>query len=142
MKRNFIGILSLVVMSLMINVPANAQQSAKAKVPFAFKVGSKQLPAGTYRISPAGANAIAIQNFDARTGALTTGRHESPRNTGAKLVFHCVAGQYFLAEIWRGSDSTGIVLPTSSQEKALRKEVQSASNQSNVSSEEVMIALN
>ena len=51
MKRNLIGTLSLVVMSLLLNVNgADAQSAAQANVPFAFNVGSSQLPAGSYRI--------------------------------------------------------------------------------------------
>jgi hypothetical protein len=141
MKRNLIGILSLVVMSLMLNATANAQAFAKADVPFAFKVGSAQLPAGTYQINAAGDTTVVIQNLKTSAGALSTIRHEYARETGAKLVFHRVAGQYFLSEIWRGAGSAGIVIPPSNQEKKLQREVQRASGQSKVG-EEVMIALN
>jgi hypothetical protein len=139
MKRNLIGILSLVVMSLMVNATgAYAQSGVKADVPFAFRVGSAQLPAGTYKINPTGDNAIAIQN--GRTSALSTVRRESPRNTGPKLVFHRLGSQYFLAEIWRGAGSTGMVLGRSKMEKQLEKELQLASGRSKVG-EEVLIAL-
>ena len=51
MKRNLIGILSLVAISLMLNATgAYAQSYAKANVPFDFKLGSAQLPAGTYEL--------------------------------------------------------------------------------------------
>jgi len=140
MKRNLIGILSLVVMSVMINTTANAQALAKADVPFAFKVGSAQLPAGTYEIKAANSNAVLIQNRMTSAAAASVIQHEYPRNTGAKLVFHRVAGQYFLAEIWRGSGSSGMLLPASKQEKNLRKELQAANGPSNAS-EDVMIAL-
>ena len=51
MKRNLITILSLVVMSMIFNVTgAYAQSFAKADVPFAFNVGTAQLPAGTYEV--------------------------------------------------------------------------------------------
>ncbi len=141
MKRNLIGILSLVVMSVTLNATANAQAFAKADVPFAFKVGSAQLPAGTYRVNAAGDTAVLIQNLKTSAGALSIGRHEYARETGSKLVFHRVAGQYFLSEIWRGGGNAGIVIPTSDQEKELQKELQRASGESKVG-EEVMIALN
>ena len=54
MKRNLIGTLSLVVMAVMMNATAHAQTVATAKVPFAFKVGSAQLPAGSYVINADG----------------------------------------------------------------------------------------
>jgi hypothetical protein len=138
MKRNLIGILSLVVMSLLNATGAYAQSLVKADVPFAFSVGAAQLPAGTYTISATGDNAIAIQN--GRTGALSGVRREYPRNTRAKLVFHHLGNQYFLAEIWRGSDSAGMVIGPSKMEKELEKELQLASGRSKVG-EEVLIAL-
>ncbi|MGA8619038.1 MAG: hypothetical protein WB660_11050 [Candidatus Sulfotelmatobacter sp.] len=140
MKRNLIGILSLVVMSVMLNATANAQALAKANVPFAFKVGSAELPAGNYEIQEVNSGAIVIQNRQAHRCAVSAVRPEYPRKTGTKLVFHLVAGQYFLAEIWRGAGSTGMVIPRSKQEKNLERELQLASGQS-TGGEEVMIAL-
>ncbi|MGA7049622.1 MAG: hypothetical protein WBY98_25415, partial [Candidatus Sulfotelmatobacter sp.] len=119
MKRNGIGILSLVVISLMLNAAAQAQSAAKANVPFAFKVGSAQLPAGTYVINTAGASAIEIRNGHTSAGALSLVRREYQRDSGAKLVFHHVADQYFLAEIWRGAGTNGMVIAPSKQEKSL-----------------------
>ncbi len=141
MKRNLIGILSLVVMSLMLNATgAHAQSLAKADVPFAFKVGSAQLPAGTYEIKAAGEAAIVIRNGQTSAGALSLVRREYPRNSGAKLVFRHVGNQYFLAEIWRDAGSAGMVIAPSKLEKDLEKELQLASGHSNAG-EEVMIAL-
>ena len=138
MKRNLIGILSLVVMSLLSASGAYAQNVVKADVPFAFRVGSAQLPAGTYKINVTGDNIIAIQN--GRSSALSSVRPEDPRNTGPKLVFHHVGSQYFLAEIWRGSGNAGMVIGRSKMEKELEKELQLASGRSKVG-EEVLIAL-
>ncbi|MFY9791153.1 MAG: hypothetical protein WA474_02800 [Candidatus Sulfotelmatobacter sp.] len=140
MKRNFIGILSLVVMSLMLNAAAQAQSAAKANVPFAFTVGSAQLPAGTYVISTAGMSAIEIRNGQTSASALSLVRHESQSKSDAKLVFHHVAGQYFLAEIWGGAGANGMVIAPSKQEKSLEKELRLATGQSK--SEDVLIALN
>ena len=140
MKRNFIGILSLVVMSLMLNAAAQAQSAAKANVPFAFKVGSAQLPAGTYVISPAGMSAIEVRNGQTSASALSLVRREYQNNSGAKLIFHHVAGQYFLAEIWGGAGTDGMVIAPSKQEKSLEKELRLATSQSK--SNDVLIALN
>lgn len=139
MKRNLIGILSLVVMSMLVATGAYAQSVMKANVPFDFKVGSRQLPAGAYEISATSDNAIAIRN--GQTGAaLVQVRRETPRNTGYKMVFHHLRGQYFLAAIWRGADSAMVITP-SSQEKNLEKELRLASGQAPVG-EEILIALN
>jgi hypothetical protein len=140
MKRNVIGILSLVVMSLMLNAAAQAQSAVKANVPFAFKVGSAQLPAGTYLIHTVGASAIEIRNGQTSTGALSLVRREYQSSSSAKLVFHHVADQYFLAEIWKGAGTNGMVIAPSKQEKNLERELRLATGESK--SEDVLIALN
>jgi hypothetical protein len=140
MKRNVIGILLLVVMSLMLNAAAQAQSAVKANVPFAFKVGSAELPAGTYIVSTAGASAIRIRNGQTSASALSLVSREYQNNSGTKLVFHHVAGQYFLAEIWRGAGTNGMVIARSKQEKSLERELRLARRESK--SEDVLIALN
>ncbi len=139
MKRNLIGILSLVVMSAMMIATAQAQ-GVKADVPFAFKVGRAQLPAGTYEIQAISDNAVTIQNRNSKAGALSVVQYDPPRNTGPKLVFHRLAGQYFLAEIWGAPDTTGKVIPRSKQEMNLEKELRAVGQPS--ASEEILIALN
>ena len=138
MKRNLIGILSLVVMSMLSATGAYAQSIVKADVPFAFRVGSAQLPAGTYEVNATSDNVIAIRND--RSIALSSVRREDARNTGPKLVFHHLGNQYFLTEIWRGSDSAGMVIGPSKMEKELEKELRLASGRAKVG-EEVLIAL-
>jgi hypothetical protein len=144
MKRNLIAVLSLVVMSLLLNATgAFAQSYVKANVPFEFKVGSAQLPAGPYeiKVDTASSGAIMIRNGETSAAAMSTARRESPRSTSAKLVFHKVGNQYFLAEIWKNSDTEGMVIPTSKQEKELEKELQ-ASNGHAGGYEEIVVALN
>ena len=141
MKRNLIGILALVV--LISSTGAFAQSYAKADVPFAFTVGSAQLPAGTYEIRTLGAgnSSIVIQNRETNAAAMSTAGREQPRNTRAKVVFHRVGNTYFLAEVWRSSSAEGMIVPTSKQEKDLAKEMQLA-KESSGGYEEVVIALN
>jgi hypothetical protein len=140
MKRNLITILSLVVMSLMFNATgAYAQSYVKADVPFAFNVGMAQLPAGTYQIRVVGQNEIMIQNGGSKAAALSSARRDPPRNTKSKLVFHRIGNQYFLAEVWKGSDG-GLIVPTSKHEKDLMKELRLAKDSSGVH-EEVIAAL-
>ncbi len=138
MKRNLIGILPLLVISMALNVTAHAQALAKANVPFAFRIGSATLPAGTYEVSSAGTAAVALHNKNAAASAMSTVRSASPRTSGAKLVFHRIGGEYFLAEIWRNAGSPGMVIPRSKREMNLEKELL-ASGQTNTS-EEVLIA--
>ena len=142
MKRNLIGILSLVVLSMLVNATgAYAQSAVRANVPFAFKVGPKQLPAGAYEINTANEGSVTIRNRESKTAAMTTVRREYPRQSGAMLVFHHLGNQYFLTAIWRGPDSSGMAVAPSKQEKDLEKELRLASGGSKVG-EEIIIALN
>jgi hypothetical protein len=112
-------------------------------VPFAFTVGSAHLPAGTYEVKTIGAgnSSIVIQNHEANAAAMSNAGREQARSTSAKLVFHRVGNSYFLAEVWRSSTAEGMILPASSQEKDLAKEMQLAKAPSG-GYEEVVIALN
>jgi hypothetical protein len=141
MKRNLIGILSLVVMAVMMNATAHAQTVARANVPFAFKVGSAKLPAGSYVINTDGDMAVEIHDRNSKASVLTGVRREDSTSTGSKLIFHRVGGEYFLAKICRGAGSQEMVIPTSKQEKSLEKELRLAGGQP-PATEEVMIALN
>ena len=143
MKRNLITILSLVVMSLLLNATgAYAQSYAKANVPFAFNVGAKQLPAGTYEIRALGqsANEIMIRNTETTAAAVSIARNEGPRDTESKLVFDRIGTQYFLTEVWRGFGAGGMIVPTSKQEQELKKELQLAKGPAG-GNEKVIVAL-
>jgi hypothetical protein len=143
MKRNLITILSLVVMSLMFSATsAYAQSFAKAEVPFAFNVGPKQLPAGTYELKVEGAasHTIMIRNIKTGESALSVAGYEAPRSTEGKLVFNHVGNEYFLSQIWRESGSPGKSIRTSKRERELTKELVLAKD-SKSGHEEVIVAL-
>jgi len=143
MKRNLITILSLVVMSLLLNATgAYAQSYAKANVPFAFNVGAAQLPAGTYEIRVLGEspNEIMIRNTETTAAALSIARSEGSRNTESKLVFDRIGTQYFLTEVWKGSGAGGMIVPNSKHEQELKRELQLAKSPSAVD-EKVIVAL-
>ena len=121
MKRNLIGTLSLVVLSLLLNATgAYAQAVAKGNVPFAFTVANRQLPAGCYGITPEGQSAILIRNEDTGAAFQSLVRPESPGNGSPKLVFHHVGNEYFLAEVWGAEGRAGMIVPPSALEKELR----------------------
>jgi hypothetical protein len=141
MKRNPITILSLVVMSLMFSATsAYSQTFAKADVPFAFNVGQKQLPAGTYIVKVQGANTIVIRNVETGESALSVAGYEVPRSTKDKLVFSHVGHEYFLSQIWWQSGSRGKSILPSKRERELTKELLLAKD-SKGSHEDVIVAL-
>ena len=78
MKRNLLTSLSLVVMSLMLNTTgAYAQSYVKADVPFAFNVGTAEMPARTYDIKVLNQSAILIQNPATGAGAISMAMREA-----------------------------------------------------------------
>jgi hypothetical protein len=135
MKRNLIGTLSLVALSLLLTAAGAAAQSAvQANVPFAFRVGTAQLPAGAYRIKAGDQSLIVIGN--ARKSVYSQAQWEGPSKTSAKLVFHHLGNQYFLAEVWGDAGEQGMTIPASK----LERELQIARGPAN-DEEDVVIAL-
>ena len=139
MKRNLIGILSLVVLPLLLNASsAYAQLTVQGNVPFAFKIGQVQLPAGTYRITAGYTrNTIIVRNCETGKSVISGARQEYPRTTSSKMVFHLLGNQYFLAQIFGAAGSTGMTLPASK----LERDLQLSRGRSNAG-EEVVIASN
>ena len=117
MKCNFISTSSLLLLALVFTV-MGAHGQSRANVPFAFKVGTTQMPAGIYSVrNEIGSNMVMIQNVQTGTSALAMGRRESPSKKNDKLIFHRYGTQYFLTAIVGGKGSQGMVFPTTVQEK-------------------------
>ncbi len=135
MKRNLIGTLSVVALSLMLTAGAYGQAAAKANVPFGFKVGTAHLPAGTYMVTSEGPLTITIRNAETRKAVLSLARSEDPGMGSPRLVFDHVGGQYFLVQVWPAAGSSGMTLPIS----GLEKEIQLASDRS--AADKVIVAL-
>jgi hypothetical protein len=96
-----------------------------AKVPFAFTVGDKVLPAGTYTIKPESAQVVVIKNHDrpaeAALSLVNQATNGSP--SGGKLLFHRYGSQYFLSEILCNPADMNLRIPPSNREKrALREQ--------------------
>jgi hypothetical protein len=122
MKRNSIGTLSLMALSLLLTTTgAHAQSAERAYVPFAFNVGTAHMPAGNYQIERAEIDVhyIAVRNLKTGASALSLFRPDSPGHVSDKLVFRHVGDHYFLAEIWGTAGSTGMTLPDTKQEREL-----------------------
>jgi hypothetical protein len=109
-------------LSLLLTVAgAHAQTSARANVPFAFKVGTTQMPAGIYTVrNDPGSYVVVIRNVKSGTSVLAMGQRQSPSKTTDKLIFHRYGSQYFLTAILGSTGSQGMVLPATKQEKELQ----------------------
>jgi len=119
MKRNLIGTVSLVALSLLINSGAYAQTAARADVPFAFNIGTTHLPAGAYKIKRADfdTNFIMVSNVNTGDTVLSLFQLETPSHVSQKLIFHHRGNQYFLAEVWGSEGHSGMAMPATKAER-------------------------
>ena len=133
MNRKLFGALVLLAMALVVNV--NAQQKARADVPFNFNSGDKVLPAATYEISEVTASAMSIRDFKGDAAMFVFGPADAKYAMRNKLVFRHYGDRYFLYQVW-DAEGQGIQLRESKLEKeqSLAKYVGSAP-------QEVVIAL-
>jgi hypothetical protein len=138
MKRNLFATLSVGALSALLTATsAYAQPGVEANVPFAFNVGTTQMPAGTYTIKVDSSNSsIKIQNCDNSATIFSPAQREYPGKKSQKLVFRQVRNQYFLAEIWGEQGSDGMMLKAPKPEPRLEE-----ASRPTPSGKEIMIAL-
>jgi hypothetical protein len=121
MKINSIAASSLVVLSLLLNAAgAYAQCGVETHVPFAFKVGTAQMPSGNYTVKrEAGSAFITVRNVKTGMTVQAPVRPESPSKQTEKLIFQHYGRQYILAEVWGTAGSDGMALSPSTQKRNL-----------------------
>ena len=121
LRSAFLGLGLLLAVSA-----AQAQETrVKASIPFDFVVGNQILPAGEYMVSSLGSTneALVIRSDDSKPAilSLTNSCTSSKPSDTSKLVFHHLAGRYFLSQVWAAGNSGGRQLPTSRIEVQLAK---------------------
>jgi len=121
LRSAFLGLGLLLAVSA-----AQAQETrVKASIPFDFVVGNQILPAGEYMVSSLGSTneALVIRSDDSKTAilSLTNSCSSSKPSDTSKLVFHRLAGRYFLSQVWAEGNSGGRQLPQSRIEVQLAK---------------------
>ena len=89
--------------ALALTAKAQVSDQLTVNVPYAFVVGSKTLPAGTYRINRANERSegqLALNSFENRAGVLVSSSEwEDARADKPSLTFEQIDGQYFLTKI-------------------------------------------
>jgi hypothetical protein len=95
--------------------------TARANVPFDFRMGPSILPAGTYVIQQSGAVLTVREEGGTRRSAmkLTVPTSRASVSSQPKMEFHRYGSDYFLAAIWSPDSHEGRALPTSKLEKEL-----------------------
>ena len=122
MKRNMFGALMTLIVAGAISVPAAyAQKILTADVPFAFTVGSNQMPAGAMEVQQVGDRATLIETADGSARVLGLYAYAGPSKAGeTKLVFDKVGDRYFLRQIWTSARGQGLSVPESNLEKEMQ----------------------
>ena len=122
MKCNSIATSSLVVLSLLLAAAgAHAQSAVQAHVPFSFKVGTAQVPAGTYSMKKeSDTNLVSIRNVKTNAMVLAVGTGQSSSRKSDKLVFRHLGSQYFLTEMWGTQGTQGMVFQAPKRNRELQ----------------------
>ena len=134
-------ILSLVSMFTLCAAVASADaqnlRPIKAKIPFAFSLGDKELAAGEYtfsRLSEFANNKTMLVSMGSSTPmfrSILEAQILTPKNKST-LVFHRYGEQYFLEQIWTAGERDGTQLPESRSERTIRRKL-AQTRQSNLS---------
>ena len=125
MKKYFTQTIAILMFLAAVTITAEAQVSAakemQARIPFAFSVGNKTLPAGEYTVKVINPNAdrsvLQIRSKDGRLSALVqTNGAKSNNADAAKLVFTRYGDTYYFAQAQMAGDSTTLAaVKTSAQ---------------------------
>jgi hypothetical protein len=124
---------SFFIVLAVVSVRAQSSSLAKARIPFPFIIGSKLLAPGEYRIelvSPSSDQCtLLIRSEDGHTRALVRTTQVVGRliQTHGTLVFTRYGNEYFLSQVWPGTDTIGLALPKSHRERGFAREVAQSS---------------
>jgi len=108
-------------------------QTMRARIPFAFHVASKELPAGEYTVTvlnpSSDHNALQIRSLDGRSSAIIqTFAKAAHASDSSKLMFRRYGQSYFFSEAQVAGDSTAL---RALKSKAERIEAEIASRPGN-----------
>lgn len=126
MKTKILAMASAVVLSIIGAGVCGAQtRTLEVNVPFAFEVGNKTVPAGSYRVETVLTGNGSLHTLRSNSGEawLTISTMAATTNSGTpspSLVFHRYGNRYFLAQIRTGSGHARDLYPTL-QEKDLAR---------------------
>jgi hypothetical protein len=124
MKKQILTVAAVLLLTTFAPL-SHAAPTTQAKIPFAFQVNNKTMPAGEYRISGVYASSDAAQQIrrnDTGAGAFlpTMVLYHTGGNSKPKLVFHCYDKECFLSEVWSG-DGRAWKLAESRREKEVSR---------------------
>lgn len=137
-RLTMLGLVSMFTLCAAV-ASADAQhlRPIKAKIPFAFSLGDKELAAGEYTFSPLSGFAnnktmlVSMGSSTPMFRSILEAQILTPKNKST-LVFHRYGEQYFLEQIWTAGERDGTQLPESRSERTIRRKL-ARTRQSNLS---------
>lgn len=99
MKKLFTFVTFAILLSACVYVQAQDRQMMRINVPFSFTAENTSLPAGAYNVYLATPfNLVKVQSVDGRgfVALQATSKQIASYQDNGALVFHRIAGQYFL----------------------------------------------
>ncbi len=125
MKRNLIvGVGMLLVLAAAGTGAAATKDVIKVKVPFAFTVNDREMPAGDYDVYVADSNDLSAWVMRGAQGTseevfLTGEMNAAMPASATELVFDAVGDHHFLRKIWFEGETNGREIAVCKAEKAL-----------------------
>jgi hypothetical protein len=106
MRAKTLMMVTLSILLLAAFVSAQGRLAVNAKIPFAFSVEGKVLPAGQYSFAEGpGAASVNVKSSDGKEGVMAliqtriaAGIHTSTDDS--HVVFDKIGNSYFLSEVW------------------------------------------
>ena len=126
MKRYLTLTIAIMMFVAVVAITAEAQvfgtQRMRARIPFAFNVGDKSLPAGEYSIAvlnpTSDRKVLQIRSTDGRLSAIIqTNERNANTPEQTKLVFNRYGDRYFFAQAQMAGDSTTLAALKSNEER-------------------------
>jgi len=128
MKTKIIAMAGAALISIMGGGVCRAQSRLmEVNVPFAFEVGNKAMPAGSYRVEsmPIGNGSLEVLRSNSGKAQLMISTLATTTNRGSlapSLVFHRYGNRYFLAEIRPGGGHARELYPSTQEKELARSE--------------------
>lgn len=132
MKKYSTLTFAMLMVMAAVTITAEAQvfgsKQMSAKIPFAFSVGKKVLPAGEYTVKVLNPNSdravLQIKSKDGHMSALVqTNGIKADNPATAKLVFNCYGDTYYFAQAQMAGDSTTLAAVKTSAERNKAHEI-------------------
>ena len=127
MKRHLSLAIAMMMLLAAVAITAHAQGTnspvLRANIPFAFHVGSTQLPAGEYKVTVLNPSSdqkvLQIRSIDGRVSAMvrTLGANATATDK-SKLVFHRYGDSYFFAQAQVAGNLTALAALKSKAERS------------------------